>query len=55
MKNITHVNFNNHNLNRVRFVEVTSYPAVGEQLTAKYFVDEALSKSVDDSAIFNHC
>ena len=54
MKNITHINFNNH-LNSVRFVEVTSYPALGEQLTAKYFVDEAIFKSIDDSAIFNAC
>ena len=39
------VNIINFSLGNFRFVKITSYPAVGEQLTAKYYVDEAIPKA----------
>ena len=36
IKNTSHVDCNNHNLGNVRNVKVTSYPAVGEHLTANH-------------------
>ena len=32
-------------------MKVTSYPAVGEQLTSKYYVDEAIYNSIDESLL----
>ena len=49
IENTGHVEFNNHNKYKVSFFEVTSYPALGKHLTAKSYLDEAISKSVDES------
>ena len=46
MKNSAQVDFNNKD---VRSVKVNSLPAVREQLTPKFYVDEAISHSVDES------
>ena len=51
LKNTGLVDIFNRNLDNVRFVKVTSYPAVGEQLTTKNYVDEAVSNSVDESLL----
>ena len=51
IKNTAHVDFNDKNLDIVRFVKVNSMPAVGERLTAKYFVDNAISKAIDESSL----
>ena len=51
IKNTTHVDFNDKNLDNVRFVKVNSMPAVGEHLTAKYYVDNAISKAIDESSL----
>ena len=51
IKNTAHVDFNDKNLDNVRFVKVNSMPAVGEHLTAKYYVDNALSKAIDESSL----
>ena len=51
IKNTAHVDFNDKNLDNVRFVKVNSMPAVGEHLTAKYYVDNAISNSVDESSL----
>ena len=48
-KNTDHVDYENHNFDIVIFFNVTSYAAVGEHLTAKHYVDEAISKTVDES------
>ena len=48
IKNTTHVDFNDKNLDNVRFVKVNSMPAVGEHLTAKYYVDNAISDKEAD-------
>ena len=52
MKNYTNVDFNDKNLDNVRFIKVNSIPAVGEHLTAKYYVDHANSYSVDQLSLF---
>ena len=50
-KNADHVNFKIYNLDNVRFVKVTSFPAVGEHVTAKCYANEAISKSVEESLL----
>ena len=51
MRNNTHVDFNDENVENVRFINVYSMPAVGEHLAAKYYVDYAISNSVDESSL----
>ena len=51
IKNNTHVDFQDKNPDNVRFVKVNSMPAVGEQLTAKYYVDEIIFRSVHESSL----
>ena len=50
IKNTGHVNFKNHNIDKVRIVKVTSYPALAEHLTAKGYADEAICNSLDESS-----
>ena len=51
IKNTAHVDFKNKNIDDVRFVKVNNMPAVGEHLTTKYFVDNAICYSVDKSSL----
>ena len=51
IKNPTHVDFNDKNLDNVRFIKVNSFPAIPEHLTAKKFVDQAICYSVDESSL----
>ena len=51
IKNTAHVDFNAKNLDNVRFVKVNRMPAVGEHLTAKYYVDNAIFYTVDESSL----
>ena len=51
IKNTAHVDFNDKNLDNVRFVKVNSMPAVGEHLTAKYYVDKAISDRVNEQSL----
>ena len=51
IKNTAHVDFIDKNLDNVRFVKVNSMPAVGEHLTAKYYVDNAISNAIDESSL----
>ena len=46
-----HVDFNDKNLDNVRFINVDSMPAVGEHLTAKYYVYHAIFHSVNESSL----
>ena len=50
-KNNAHVDFIDKNLDNVRFFKVTSTTAIGEQLTAINYVDQDISKSVDESSL----
>ena len=43
IKNKDHVDFNDKNLDNVRWIKVNKRPAVEEYLTAKLYVDNALS------------
>ena len=43
IKNTTHVDFIDKNLDNVRFIKVSSFPAIPEHLTAKIYVDNAIS------------
>ena len=47
MKNTRNANFNNKNLDNVKFGKIFYYRAVGERLTAEYCGNEAPSNSVD--------
>ena len=45
-----HVDFNEKNLDNVRFNKVKSLPAITEHLRAKIYVDQAISYSADESS-----
>ena len=40
--NIAHVDFNDKNLDNVRFFKVNSLPAVSQHLTHKHYLDNAI-------------
>ena len=42
---------NDKKFDNVRFDKVNSMPAVGEHLTAKYYVDQLVSDSVDEPTL----
>ena len=52
LKHTAHVDFNDKNPEKVRFVEVNSMSAVVEHLTAKYYDDRAICNSVDESSLW---
>ena len=49
--NTIHVVFNDKNLDNVRFIKVNSFPAIPEHLTAKIYVDQAVSYSVHEPSL----
>ena len=49
--NNVHVDFNDEDLDNLRFVKVNSLPAAREHLTPKFYVDEAISHSVDELSL----
>ena len=51
IKNTAFVDFNDKNLDNVRFVKANSMQAVGEHLTAKYYVDYAISNAIDEPSL----
>ena len=51
MKNSAHVDFNEQDLDNVRLVKINSMLLVGEHLTAKYYVDNDLFYSVNESSL----
>ena len=50
IRDTAHFDFNDKNLDNVRFGKINSLPAVRKQLTAKFYVDEAISDSVKKSS-----
>ena len=46
IKNTEQVTFKDKNLDSVRFIEINSYPAIGEHATAKYYVDQITDESL---------
>ena len=51
IKNTAHVDFNDKNLDNVRFVKVNSMVAVGEHLTAKCYVDNSIANAIDEPSL----
>ena len=51
IKNTTHIDFNDKNLDNIHSVKVNSFPTLEEQLTPKYYVDNAISDGVDESTL----
>ena len=51
IKNTAHVDFNDKNLDNLRFVKINSMSAVGGHLRANYYVDNAVFYSVDQSSL----
>ena len=51
IKNTAHVDFNDKNIDNDRFIKVNSVLAAPEHLTAKYYVEEAIYNSVDESSL----
>ena len=51
MKNTDHIDFKDHNLTNVRFVQVNSYPAINSHLTFKEYVDNNIIWAVDNSSL----
>ena len=49
MRDNAHVDFNDKNLHIVPFSKVISMPAVGKHITAKFYADNAVSNTVDES------
>ena len=45
IKNTDHVEFNDKNLDNVRFVKVNSLPAVSQYLSPKQYVDDAIGET----------
>ena len=51
IKNTDRVDFKDKNLDKVHSIKVNSFPTLEEQLTLKYYVDQAISQGVDDSSL----
>ena len=51
IRNTAYVNFNNQNLDNVRFLKVNSLPVVCEHLTPKFYVDQTILFSVHESPL----
>ena len=51
IRNNTHVDFNEKNLDDVRFIKINSFPAIPKHLIAQVYVDQAICYSVDESSL----
>ena len=51
IKNTTHVDFFDKNLNNVHSIKVNSFPTLEQHLTPKIDVDQAIFEGVDHSSI----
>ena len=51
IRNSAHVNFNDKKLDNVRFVKVNSLPVVREHPTPKFYNDDTISQSVDETSL----
>ena len=51
IKNTAHVELNEKSLDNVRFVKINRMHAIGEHMTAKYYVDHTMSNSTDQSLV----
>ena len=51
MKNSAHIGLNDRNITNARFIQVNQLPQIDSHLTAKLYVDNAISDSVDESSL----
>ena len=51
IKNNAHINLNDRNVTNIRFLQVNQLPQIDSHLTAKLYVDNAISDSVDESSL----
>ena len=51
IKNTTHVDFTDKNLDNVHSIKVNSFPTLEEHLKLKIYVNQAVSEGVDDSSL----
>ena len=51
IKNSAHIDLNDRNITNCRFLSVNQLPQIDSHLTAKLYVDKAISDSVDESSL----
>ena len=51
IKNSTHIDLNDKNITNARFIQVNQLPQIDSHLTAKLYVDNAISDSIDESSL----
>ena len=51
LKNTEHIDLNDRNITNARFVQVNQLPQIDSHLTAKLYVDNAISDSVDERSL----
>ena len=55
MKNTEHIDLNDRNINYARSIQVNQLPQIDSHLTAKLYVDNAISDSVDERSLLRLC
>ena len=51
IKNTEHIDLNDRNFTNARFIQVNQLPQIDSHLTAKLYVDNTISESVDESSL----
>ena len=51
VKNTEHIDLNDRNITNARFIQVNQLPQIDSHLTAKLYVDNAISDSIDESSL----
>ena len=51
IKNIEHIDLNDRNITKARFIQVNQLPQIDSHLTAKLYVDNAISDAIDESSL----
>ena len=51
LKNSEHIDLNNRNITNARFIQVSQLPQIDSHLTAKLYVDNAISDGVNESSL----
>ena len=51
LKNTEHIDLNDRNITNARFIQVNQLPQIDSHLTAKLYVDDAFSNTVDESSL----
>ena len=51
LKNTEHIDLNDRNITNARFIQVNQLPQIDSHLTAKLYVDNAISDGVDEASL----